>query len=208
MPLKRFAKFIRNSFTPPKKELEGKLIIFSAPSGAGKTTIVQHLLTKFHDLEFSVSACSRERRRGEIDKVHYYFIGVDGFKKKIKNNEFIEWEEVYKDHYYGTLKSEIDRIWSHGRVVIFDVDVDGGLNLKKQFSDKALAVFVMPPSVESLEARLRQRETETDESIKRRMGKAEKELLKADQFDKVLVNSDLQTAFRDAEKLVKEFLGK
>lgn len=186
--------------------MEGKLVIFSAPSGAGKTTIVNYLLSRDLNLEFSVSACSRQRRKGEEDGIDYYFITVEEFKKKIKNNEFVEWEEVYKDNFYGTLRSEIERIWAKGRHVIFDVDVIGGLALKKKFGKKALAVFVMPPSIESLEARLRQRETETPESIARRMGKAEQELKTADQFDKILLNTDLQAAFIEAEKIVKEFL--
>lgn len=187
---------------------EGKLVIFSAPSGAGKTTIVRHLLTKFPELEFSVSASSREKRGYETEGVDYYFLTVEQFKKKIENDEFIEWEEVYKDHFYGTLKSEVQRIWSHGRHVIFDVDVDGGLHLKERFGVKALAVFVMPPSVESLEMRLRQRETETLESIKRRMSKAVNELKTAHLFDKVLLNEELHVALAEAEVMVAEFLPK
>lgn len=186
----------------------GKLVIFSAPSGSGKTTIVQHLVKKFPELEFSVSACSRERRKGEEDGVNYYFLTVDEFKEKIKNDEFVEWQEVYDDHFYGTLKSEILRIWSHGKHVIFDVDVEGGLNLKKQFSDNALAIFVKAPSITHLEARLRARETETDESIARRMAKAEKEMKVADKFDVVLMNENLDVALKEAEKIVGDFLRK
>src|SRR4051812_9740787 len=185
---------------------EGKLVIFSAPSGAGKTTIVHHLLSIIPNLVFSVSACSRARRKGEEDGVDYYFLTVEEFREKIEAGEFIEWEEVYKDHFYGTLKSEIDRIWSMHKNVIFDVDVEGGLNLKKQFGDKALALFVMPPSIESLEQRLKMRETETSESIARRMAKAEKELQTAPRFDKILVNEDLEKAFAEAEEVVKKFL--
>ena len=185
---------------------QGKLIIFSAPSGAGKTTIVQHLLKKIPELEFSISACSRQKRGDEANEVDYYFISVEEFKKKIKHDEFIEWEEVYKDNFYGTLKSEIERIWAKGKHVIFDVDVDGGLNLKKKFREKALAVFVMPPSIQSLEERLKQRKTETPESIARRLGKAGSELKKADQFDKILVNENLEAAFAEAEKSVRNFL--
>lgn len=185
---------------------QGKLVIFSAPSGAGKTTIVHHLLNVIPELQFSVSACSRAKRAGEEDGVDYYFIGVDAFKKKIANDEFIEWEEVYKDNYYGTLKSEINRIWGLGKHVIFDVDVVGGLNLKKIFGDKALAVFVMPPSIESLEERLKKRETETPESIARRMAKAGWELDTANQFDKIVLNANLNDAFKEAEKIVKTFL--
>ena len=188
--------------------MEGKLVIFSAPSGAGKTTIVHHLLEKFSQLEFSISACSREKRKGETDGVDYYFIGIDNFKKKIENNEFAEWEEVYVNQFYGTLKSEISRIWSKGKHVIFDIDVQGGLNLKKHFGDKALAVFVMPPSIDSLEQRLKLRETETPESIARRIGKAETELKTAPRFDEILLNEDISIAFYEAEKLVENFLKK
>ncbi|MBL7884098.1 MAG: guanylate kinase [Bacteroidia bacterium] len=186
--------------------MEGKLIIFSAPSGAGKTTIVHHLLKVFPDLEFSVSACSREMRKGEEFGVDYYFLSVEEFKERIANNEFIEWEEVYKDNFYGTLKSEIERIWKKGKHVIFDVDVIGGLNLKKQFGKQALAVFVMPPSIDHLEKRLKSRETETPESIARRIGKAEEELKTANQFDKIVLNDNLENAFEQAERLVEDFL--
>jgi len=184
----------------------GKLIIFSAPSGAGKTTIVQHLLEVFPQLEFSVSACSREKRRGETHGVDYYFLTVEEFKGKIKNNEFAEWEEVYTDHFYGTLKSEIERIWNKGKHIIFDMDVVGGLNLKKLFGDKALAIFVMPPSIEHLEKRLKLRETETPESIARRIGKAAHELQTAKYFDKIILNDDLDKAFIEAKKIVSEFI--
>lgn len=186
--------------------MQGKLVIFSAPSGAGKTTIVQHLLKVFPDLGFSISACSREIRRGETYGVDYYFLTVDEFKEKIANNEFAEWEEVYKDNFYGTLKSEIERIWRNEKHIIFDMDVVGGLNLKKQFGDKALAVFVMPPSIEHLEKRLRTRETETPESIARRMGKAEQELKSADKFDIIIHNDNLEKALEEAENIVGEFL--
>ena|ERR1035437_9287920 len=187
--------------------MQGKLIIFSAPSGAGKTTIVHHLLKVFPQLEFSVSACSRPIRDGETNGVDYYFMPVEEFKKKITNNEFIEWEEVYKDNFYGTLKTEIDRIWKNGKHVVFDVDVIGGLNLKNKFVDRALAVFVMPPSIQDLETRLKSRETETPESIARRIGKAENELKTADLFDKIILNNKLENAFAEAEKIVSEFIG-
>jgi len=185
---------------------EGKLIIFSAPSGAGKTTIVQHLLSKFPELEFSVSATSRPIRGDEVQGVDYYFMSVEAFKKKIEDNEFVEWEEVYKDNYYGTLRTEIERIWAKGKHVIFDLDVVGGINLKKKFASQAMAIFVMPPSVKSLEERLKLRETETPESIARRIGKAEKELQTADQFDKVVLNEHLPTALLEAERIVTGFL--
>lgn len=186
--------------------MDGKLIIFSAPSGAGKTTIVHHLLEKFPQLEFSVSACSRPMRKGETHGVDYYFFSLEEFKQKISDNDFIEWEEVYKDNFYGTLKVEIERIWKKGMHVIFDVDVVGGLNLKNQFGDLALAVFVMPPSIQHLEMRLRSRDTENDESIARRIGKAENELKTADLFDKIILNDKLENAFEEAEKIVSEFL--
>lgn len=188
------------------KPKEGKVVIFSAPSGAGKTTLVQHLLKVFPDLEFSISACSREIRRGETYGVDYYYLTVEEFKEKITNNEFAEWEEVYKDNFYGTLKSEIERIWRNEKHIIFDMDVVGGLNLKKQFGDRALAVFVMPPSLEHLENRLKMRETETPESIARRMGKAEQELKSADKFDKIIHNDDLEKALEEAENIVGAFL--
>lgn len=184
----------------------GKLIIFSAPSGAGKTTIVHHLLKTIPNLEFSISACSRSMRNGEQNGVDYYFLSVAEFKQKIAMDEFIEWEEVYTDNFHGTLASEVQRIWNNKRHAIFDVDVDGGLNLKKKFGKKALAVFVMPPSIQSLEQRLNQRDTETPESIARRIGKAGKELKLADNFDRIILNDDLPKALAEAEKIVQEFI--
>ena len=148
---------------------EGKLIIFSAPSGAGKTTLVQHLLSKKFGLEFSVSAATRKQRDGEVNEKDYYFLSVEEFKRRISAKDFVEWEEVYTNNFYGTLKSEMERIWEQGKVVIFDVDVIGGLNLKKEFKEDALAIFVKPPSYEELEKRLRGRSTETEEKIKQRM---------------------------------------
>jgi guanylate kinase len=187
---------------------QGKLVIFSAPSGAGKTTIVHHLLSKDFKLEFSISACTRAQRPGEVHGKDYYYISLEEFKKSISLDEFVEWEEVYKNNFYGTLKTEVERIWKSGHHVIFDVDVDGGLNLKKAFGERALAVFVMPPSLESLRERLEQRETETPESITRRMGKAPIELQKSVLFDKVILNDDLESAFAKAEEIVGEFFGK
>lgn len=186
--------------------MEGKLIVLSAPSGAGKTTIVHHLLSKIPELAFSVSACSREKRAGEVDGVDYYFISVDEFKEKVKNNAFVEWQEVYTNNFYGTLKSEINRIWQQNKHVAFDVDVEGGLNLKKIYGEKALAIFVMPPSIKSLEERLKLRKTETPETIARRMSKAEKELKTANLFDKILLNENLETACAEAEKITRAFL--
>lgn len=186
--------------------MQGKLIIFSAPSGAGKTTIVHHLLKKCPQIEFSVSACSRPIRRGETNGVDYYFLTVDEFKKKIANNEFVEWEEVYKDNFYGTLKSEIDRIWEKGSHIIFDMDVVGGINLKKQFGDLALSIFVMPPSIKHLEMRLKSRETETPESITRRLGKAENEIRTSDKFDLIILNDKLEDALEESENEVSSFI--
>ena len=184
----------------------GKLVIFSAPSGAGKTTIVQHLLSSNLNLEFSISAASRKKRPDEVDGKDYYFIDADKFRNKIENNEFLEWEEVYIDHYYGTLKSEVERIRNTGKHVIFDVDVVGGLNIKKYYRENALAIFVMPPTAEHLEKRLRARSTENEDQLKKRIEKAEQELKYADQFDQILVNDDLATAQRQAEKMVIEFI--
>ena len=162
----------------------------------------------FPQLEFSVSACSRQKRKDETNGVDYYFISVEEFKEKIKNNEFAEYEEVYKDNFYGTLKSEIERIWKKGKHIIFDMDVMGGLNLRLQFGDNALAIFVMPPSIGHLEQRLKSRETETPESIARRIAKAEQEIKKAKLFDKIILNDNLETALKEAEHVVGEFLNK
>ena len=189
--------------------MQGKLIIFSAPPGAGKTTIVHHVLQKFPDqLEFSISACTRAKRSNEIDGKDYYFMSAVDFKQKIKKNEFVEWEEVYTGQFYGTLKSELERIWSKGKHVIFDLDVQGGINLKRTYGRQAYAIFVMPPSVEILELRLRQRQTETPESIAKRISKAREEILVADQFDKILTNENLDKACSDAEQLVLDFFKK
>lgn len=186
----------------------GKCIIFSAPSGAGKTTIVHRLLAMNIGLSFSVSACSRAPRPNEIDGKDYHFLGIDVFKEKIKKGEFVEWEEVYRDNFYGTLRSEIERIWKDDKAVIFDVDVVGGLNLKKAFQENALAIFVQPPSYDELEKRLRLRSTETEEKINQRMEKAHKELSFAPEFDHVLINDDLEKAVEKAKELVLEFLSK
>ncbi len=184
----------------------GKAIIFSAPSGAGKTTIVQHLLQRGLDLEFSISATTRAPRKIERSGKDYFYLSIPEFLEKVEKDEFCEWEEVYTDNYYGTLKSEIERIWASGKNVIFDVDVEGGISLKKYFRDKALSIFVQPPSIESLKERLEKRETETPESIARRIGKAEQELKQADQFDFILVNDDLEEAFSRGEQVINEFL--
>jgi guanylate kinase len=186
--------------------MNGKAIIFSAPSGAGKTTLVKHLLSKNNNLSFSISACSRPKRENERKGEDYYFLSEADFKSKIKNNEFIEWEEVYKGNYYGTLKSEIERIWSEGKHVIFDVDVIGGLNLKKYFKENALAIFVQPPSIETLASRLKARGTETIESLDKRIEKSVSEMEYANQFDVIIVNDNLEIAKLEAEKVVGDFL--
>ncbi|HLT73893.1 MAG TPA: guanylate kinase [Ohtaekwangia sp.] len=186
--------------------MAGKALIFSAPSGSGKTTIVKHLLASNADLGFSISASTRDKRgRTEQNGKDYYFLTPEEFKRKIDNNEFIEWEEVYEGNFYGTLKSEIDRIWSEGKNVIFDVDVKGGLNLKRYFGDRALAVFVKVPSMEVLKERLRDRGTESEESLSRRLFKAKFEMSFEDKFDTVLVNENLETSLAAAQLLYEQF---
>ena len=186
--------------------MNGKLIIFSAPSGAGKTTLVHELLKSRNDLAFSISACSRSKRENETDGVDYYFMTANDFRNKISNNEFLEWQEVYENSYYGTLKSEVERLWSYGKHVIFDVDVVGGLNIKRYGKNNALAIFVMPPSVSELEERLIKRCSETPDAIKKRIDKAQYELTFAKQFDKIIVNDKLHDAVAEAKKIVEEFL--
>ncbi len=187
-------------------KMKGKLLIFCAPSGSGKSTIVQHLMKEVPGLAFSISAASREPRQGELDGREYHFISPQAFREKIEEDAFIEWEEVYPDQYYGTLKSEVDRIWSEGKHALFDIDVVGGLNLKKAYGDKALAIFVKPPSLEILEQRLRSRGTDDEKSIQKRIGKAEFEFSFAPEFDLTLVNDSLDRALADAESMVKDFL--
>jgi len=186
--------------------MHGKLIIFSAPSGAGKTTIVRHLLDRDLNLEFSISATSRGMRHTETNGKDYYFLTPEEFRNKIDNNEFLEWEEVYQGTYYGTLKSEVERIRTAGKNVIFDVDVVGGCNIKKYYGSEALAVFVQPPSVEELRNRLVSRSTDALEVIEKRVAKAEYELTFASQFDRIIVNEDLAKAFEEAEKCIREFI--
>jgi guanylate kinase len=184
----------------------GKALIFSAPSGSGKTTIVRHLLKTNSDLGFSISASTRDKRgRTESHGKDYYFLSPEEFKKKIDNDDFIEWEEVYEGNFYGTLKSEIDRIWNAGKNVIFDVDVKGGLNLKKYFGDKALAVFVKVPSLDILKERLSDRGTESEESLSRRMFKAKFETSFQDKFDVVLINENLKNSLIEAQRLYDQF---
>jgi len=186
----------------------GKLIIFSAPSGSGKTTIVRHLLAQPElNLAFSVSATSRPRRGKEKHKEHYYFMSVSEFKNHIKNDDFLEWEEVYRDNFYGTLKSEVERLWSEGKNVIFDIDVVGGLRIKKKFPELTLAVFVKPPSVDELKIRLKKRSTESEDKINMRIAKASVELATAPQFDRIIKNYDLDIALNESVELVAAFIG-
>lgn len=187
-------------------EFEGRCIIFSAPSGAGKTTIVRYLLKKVKELEFSISATSRDKRDYEKDGHDYHFLSVEKFKNYIHEDKFIEWEEVYTDNFYGTLKSEIERIWSEKKHVIFDVDVIGGIKLKSIFKEKALSIFVKPPSIQELENRLIGRGSETPETIIRRVGKAEKEMKSAKEFDYILINDTLDIAKREGRRVVCNFL--
>ncbi len=188
--------------------MNGKLIIFSAPSGAGKTTIVKQLLAAGLPLSFSISACSRGKREGETNGKDYYFLSADEFKSKIEKGEFLEWEEVYPGNYYGTLKSEIERIWEDGKHVIFDVDVVGGLNIKKAYPEKSLTLFVQPPSLETLKNRLQNRSTETEENIQKRLAKADFELSFSSKFDVIIVNDDLGKAIEESKEKVLNFITK
>ncbi|OUD31133.1 guanylate kinase [Flavobacterium psychrophilum] len=186
---------------------KGKLLVFSAPSGSGKTTIVRHLLNQEDlNLEFSVSCTTREARGEETNEKDYYFISLEDFKKHIKAEEFVEWEEVYRDNFYGTLKSEVERIWAKGKNVIFDIDVSGGLRIKSKFQQETLAVFIKPPSIDELKIRLKKRSTESEDKINMRIAKASVELATAPQFDKIIKNYDLDVAKVDAYELVKNFL--
>ncbi len=184
-----------------------KAILFSAPSGSGKTTIIKRLLQYFDCFEFSISATSRKPREGERDGIDYYFLSPEDFERRVQAGDFLEWEEVYAGTRYGTLKSEIDRIAERGKVVIFDVDVNGGLNIKRFFGDNAMAIFVMPPSIEVLEQRLRQRGTESEESIQKRLGRSARELDEASRFDKTIVNDDLDRAVAETKAVIEMFLG-
>ena len=186
---------------------QGKLIVFSAPSGSGKTTIVRHLLSLENlNLAFSISATSREKRGEEIHGEDYYFLSAKEFKNKIKNDEFLEWEEVYRDNFYGTLKSEVERIWGLGKHVIFDIDVSGGLRIKRKFPEQTLAVFVKPPSIDELKIRLKKRKTESEDKINMRVAKASAELATAPLFDVVIKNDKLKTALVEAENLISDYI--
>ena len=185
-----------------------KVLIFSAPSGSGKSTIVHHILGLHPEIEFSVSATSRAPRGEEKDGVDYWYLSAEEFRRRIEADEFVEYEQVYEGRYYGTLKSEVERIWAKGHVIIFDVDVKGGVNLKKHFGDKALSVFIQAPSVEVLRQRLIDRKTDSAEAIEERVAKAAEEMTYAPKFDYVLVNDDLATALAEAEKVVDDFLAR
>lgn len=189
--------------------IKGKLIVFSAPSGSGKTTIVRHLLgIEKLNLEFSISATSRAPRGEEVDGEDYYFLSLKEFKNKIKADDFLEWEEVYRDNFYGTLKSEVERIWAKGKHVIFDIDVVGGIDIKRIYPERTLSVFVKPPSIEELKIRLKKRSTESEDKINMRVAKASIELATAPQFDFIIENNELDVALKEAEELAHNFLKK
>jgi len=183
-----------------------KLIVISAPSGAGKTSIVHYLLKNMSELSFSVSACSRDKRENETNGVDYHFLGVEGFKKKIKEDAFLEWEEVYSNQYYGTLKTEVERIWKEDKTVIFDVDVVGGLNIKKQCPKECLSIFIMPPSIDVLRERLSGRSSESEEKIEIRLNKASEEISRNQEFDKVILNDDFEIACKETLEVISNFI--
>ena len=185
----------------------GKLIVISAPSGAGKTSIVHFLLKNLEGLSFSVSACSRVKRKNEADGIDYHFLSVEEFQKKIKKGDFLEWEEVYKDQYYGTLKSSVERIWHKGETVVFDVDVIGGINIKKQYLSECLAIFIMPPSLAVLEERLQKRGSESTQSLEKRLAKAKGEIARSGEFDKVILNDDFDMACKETKQLIQTYIG-
>lgn len=183
-----------------------KLIVISAPSGAGKTSIVHFLLNKIEGLSFSVSACSRVKRENETDGIDYHFLAKEEFQQKIKKGDFLEWEEVYKDQYYGTLKSEVERIWKKGGKAIFDVDVIGGINIKKQYLNECLSIFIMPPSLEILKERLQKRGSETSKSLEKRIAKAKGEIARSGEFDKVILNDNFDIACEKTMKVIRNFI--
>ena len=189
-----------------REGFNGKMIIFSGPSGSGKSTIAGHFLKNHKTFSFSVSACTREQRKGEIDGVHYYFLNVSQFKEMINKNEFVEYEEVYPDKFYGTMRSEVERIWKTQKHILFDIDVYGAMSIKREFSDQSLSILVTPPSLDVLRDRLVERSTESEETLKTRLAKAEKELGFKDEFDYLLLNDDLNNAIDLAEKKINSFI--
>ncbi len=189
-----------------KKTFDGKVLIFTAPSGSGKTTVVRHLLEKFNFLGFSVSATTREKRPHETEGKDYYYISLKDFRKKISEKAFLEWEEVYKDQYYGTLKSEVERVWSEGKHIVFDIEVNGATNLKNYYGDDALAVFIKVPTFNQLVNRLKARKTESEASLKKRIKRIKKELTFENSFDQVLINDKLDKTLEEAEQIIKNFL--
>ena len=189
-----------------RKSNEGKIIIFTAPSGSGKTTVVRHVLNKFDCLDFSVSATTRAKRPHETDGVDYYFMSVDQFKQKRRKRKFAEWQEVYDNQYYGTLKSEIERIWDSGKHIVFDIEVKGATNIKKKYGEKALAVFIKVPSLELLIKRLKERKTESEANLKKRIRRIKRELTYEKSFDRILINDKLEDTLKEAEKIVEDFI--
>ena len=183
-----------------------KLIIFTAPSGAGKTTIVRHLLKTRRDVSFSISACTRPPRHQEVNGLDYYFLSIEEFKRKVMQGDFVEYEEVYENQFYGTLRSEIDRLWSEGKHVLFDIDVKGALSIKRAFGSQALSIFVKPPSFETLKQRLINRRTEDEASLRKRIQRVKEEMTYERHFDVTLVNNDLEIALKEAEQVVEDFL--
>jgi len=198
--------FLKKLFAVFRKKEQVKLIALTAPSGAGKTTIARHLLKTFDSLEFSISATTREKRAHEVDGRDYYFLTKEAFEEKVANDEIVEWEEVYEGQFYGTLKSEVGRIFRSNKLVIFDIDVEGATSIKRVYGEKALVIFIKPPSPEVLFKRLRNRKTESAKSLEKRIARARRELAYEDKFDRILVNDDLDTALRDAERLIQSVL--
>ncbi|MFT4664072.1 MAG: guanylate kinase [Polaribacter sp.] len=184
----------------------GKLIVFTAPSGAGKTTVVRHLLANYKELGFSISATNRKKRKKEKGGFDYYFLSTQEFKKRVKNEEFVEWEEVYDNQFYGTLKSEVDRVWGEGKDIVFDIEVKGATNIKKLYPE-AMVVFIRPPSLQVLIDRLNKRKTETEASLKKRIARVKEELTYENNFDRILVNDVLEVALKEAELMIESFIG-